>query len=352
MRTRFLVSLEPSYTTTSADIGVRMLRFGLLVGGAFSLMVSTASVAQASRSSLPDCGTWEAAGRNPTASELRCRYGIRGPGRFGLLSYLDVPVYQPKTPLPGTHVVGVAGLPRPKSGESYEEWEWRMLRTHFGPEAREVYNGLELTDPFFATRLMQFERRLAEAGVVARRRETWRAPTRQAFVFQQGRSRPGPLATSTLTSWHTRVDERGQPAARAADYNVGRGGMGRFHAIAAEVGLNSYGADSNDPGHVFLPGGEQAVSDQEVILLRLLPRVPHVTIATGRPADENPTRAVLAQFREAALSWAFQPFIPEVIVEVLVPRDPPAVRPVRKQYALRPVTSSPPATARRAKAPR
>ncbi len=329
-----------------------MLRFGLLVGGVFSLMVATASVAQASRSAVTDCGSWEAAGRNPTASELRCRYGIRGPGRFGLLSYLDVPVYQPKTPLPGTHVVGVAGLPRPKSGESYEAWEWRILRTHFGAEARQVYSGLELTDPFFASRLMHFERRLAEVGVAARRRETWRAPTRQAFLFQQGRSRPGPLATSTLTSWHTRVDERGQPAARAADYNVSRGGMLRFHAIAAEVGLQSYGADSNDPGHVFLAGGEQAVSDHEVILLRLLPRVPHVTIATGRPADENPTRAVLAQFREAAFNWAFQPFVPEVIAEVLTPREPPAIIAVRKQYAVRRITDARQATARRAKAPR
>ncbi|HEX8430036.1 MAG TPA: hypothetical protein VF625_02070, partial [Longimicrobium sp.] len=37
--------------------------------------------------------------RNPTPSELRCRYRARGPGLFGLLSYLDVPVYQPATPL-------------------------------------------------------------------------------------------------------------------------------------------------------------------------------------------------------------------------------------------------------------
>src|SRR5687768_7107533 len=30
--------------------------------------------------------------RDPTVEELRCRYGIVGPGRFGLLSYVDVPV--------------------------------------------------------------------------------------------------------------------------------------------------------------------------------------------------------------------------------------------------------------------
>ncbi|HEX8832016.1 MAG TPA: hypothetical protein VF705_12660, partial [Longimicrobium sp.] len=37
----------------------------------------------------------ERLGRNPTPAELRCRYGARGPGLFGLLSYQDVPVYQP-----------------------------------------------------------------------------------------------------------------------------------------------------------------------------------------------------------------------------------------------------------------
>src|SRR4051812_35708774 len=78
-------------------------------------------------------------GRNPTPGELRCRYAARGPGRFGLLSYLDVPVYQPRTPQPGTHIVGVPGMPHPALGESYEQWEWRVLRTTYGPSARTVH---------------------------------------------------------------------------------------------------------------------------------------------------------------------------------------------------------------------
>ena len=269
------------------------------------------------------CGKWASDRRNPTASELRCQYGVPGYGRFGLLSYLDVPVYQPTTPLPGTHVVGVAGLPKPDSGETYEAWEWRLLRTRFGPEAMRVYRGMELLDPFFSSRLLVFERRLAEAGIHAYRRETWRSPERQAFLFQQGRSRPGPLATATLTSWHSRLDEQGKPAGRAADYNVSARSMRRFHEIAEEVGLSGYGAESNDPGHVFLPGGE-TLPDTEVILLRLLPRVPHVTLATGRPVDEI-TRRGFAELRREALAWISQPIPQDYATQFLeaLRRGPP-----------------------------
>ena len=224
-------------------------------------------------------------GRNPTPAELRCRYGARGPGRFGLLSYLDVPVYQPRTPQPGTHVVGVPGMPKPQPGETYEQWEWRVLRTQYGPQVRSVYTGMEMLDPVFAGRLMRFERLLRERGVRASRRETYRPAERQAWVFQQGRSRPGPIATTTLTSWHNRVDRLGRPAARAADYSVSPGQLARFHALADSVGLLGYGADSNDPGHVYLPDTD-AATGMEIAVLRLLPRVPHVTLATGRPYDE------------------------------------------------------------------
>lgn len=245
--------------------------------------------------------------RDPTPAELRCRYGIRGPGRFGLSEFMDVPVYQPRTPLPGTHVVGVAGLPGPRKGEGYEGWEWRVLRTGYGAEARRVHRGVEVLDPFFGARILRLERRLAELGVRAHRRETWRSPVRQEYLFQQGRSRPGPFATSTLTSWHSRVDVRGNPAARAADYTVPAAHMRRFHEVVREMGLESFGADSNDPGHVFLPGSER-VEGAEVALLRLLPRVPVVTLATGRPADERPTPAALRELRALARRWLVEPF--------------------------------------------
>jgi hypothetical protein len=257
------------------------------------------------------CRIWERVDlpRNPTDEELRCRYGARGPGRFGLSEYMDVPVYQPATPLPGTHVVGVPGLPRPHANESYEEWEWRVLRTEYAPRVRNVHRELELLDPVFAARLIQLESRLREAGIRFTRRETWRSPERQEWLFQQGRSRPGPMVTATLTSWHSQLDERGNPFSRAADYNVSRGQMARFHEIAWSVGLESYGPDSNDPGHVYLPGAEDFPSDQ-LIYLRLLPRVPSVTIATGRPTDERVDRHLRAEFRLASHAFAWEPFLP------------------------------------------
>ena len=236
-------------------------------------------------------------GRNPTAAELRCRYGARGPGRFGLLSYLDVPVYQPRTPLPGTHVVGVPGMPHPLPGEGYEQWEWRVLRTTYGPAARVVHHEPELLDPVFGSRLLELERRLRARGVRVVRRETWRAPERQAYLFQQGRSRPGPIVTSTLTSWHNRVDRLGRPSARAADYAVAARDLPAFHQVAAELVLETYGADSNDPGHVYFPDTESATG-MEVAVLRLLPRVPHVTLETGRPYDEQPIPGMPNYWRE------------------------------------------------------
>jgi hypothetical protein len=236
---------------------------------------------------------WEACGvpaletlrRNPSAMEMRCRFGALGPGRFGLLSYLDVPVYRPATPLPGTHTVGIPGMPRPAPGESYEAWEWRVLRTRYGPEVRRVRSDLLELDPIFLSRIRDFEAALRRSGVGFRRRETYRTAERQGWIFQQGRSRPGPFATTTLTSWHSRVDRDGRPAARAADYDVAGGAMVRFHAIAAGVGLHSYGADSNDPGHVYLPDTD-AATGSEIAVLRTLPRVMHVTLATGRPEGE------------------------------------------------------------------
>lgn len=258
--------------------------------------------------------TWEECGiqglqnlrRNPTAAELRCRFGGRGPGEFGLLSYLDVPVYRPVTPLPGTHVVGVPGMPHPAPGESFEEWEWRVLRTTYGPSVRSVQNDLAQLDPVFMSMIRRFERELAVRGVYARRRETYRTAERQAWLFQQGRSRPGSFATTTLTSWHSRVDRLGRPAARAADYEVSGGSLGRFHAIAEEVGLQSYGADSNDPGHVYLPDTDAAVG-LELAVLRTLPRVMHVTLATGRPEGEYQPSGALEDWRRRTRDFISQP---------------------------------------------
>lgn len=256
----------------------------------------------------PECGiqSLEDLRRNPSATEMRCRFGAHGPGRFGLLSYQDVPVYRPATPLPGTHTVGIPGMPHPLPGESYEQWEWRVLRTNYGPAVRTVQNDLMQLDPVFMSMIRRFEAELRRRGIPASRRETYRTAERQGWIFQQGRVRPGPIATTTLTSWHSRVDRLGRPAARAADYNVSPANLPRFHALAAEIGLESYGADSNDPGHVYLPDTDSATGT-EVAALRTLPRVMHVTLATGRPEGEwQPPRA-LDEWRRKTRDFISQP---------------------------------------------
>ena len=282
-----------------------MSRLPLLISVFLSL--SAAALAAQAR---PGCREWrpEELRENPSEAELRCRFGIRGPGRFGLLSYLDVPVYQPDTPMPGTHIVGIRGHARPMIGESYEEWEWRMLRAPAGPSAHSVHRALDLLHPEVAARIIELERRLRERGVAVRRLETWRSRERQAYLFQQGRSRPGHLATTTLTSWHSPIDSLGRPAGRAADYDVAASQLERFHATVQEVGLQSFGADSNDRGHVFLPPSHSLPAG-EVVLLRVLPRVPEVTLQTGLPVDRLLPPGGRASLRQATVEFAREPFV-------------------------------------------
>jgi hypothetical protein len=309
----------------------------LLALGPALLVLAPAAAAQSAERQAPalaapaeggrewsDCGirALETLRRNPSALEMRCRFGARGPGRFGLLSYLDVPVYRPATPLPGTHTVGIPGMPKPAPGESFEEWEWRVLRTAYGPEVRRVRADLLELDPVFLSKVRDFEAELRRRGIPARRRETYRTAERQAWLFQQGRSRPGPFATTTLTSWHCRVDRLGRPAARAADYHVAPSQLARFHAVAESLGLHTYGADSNDPGHVYLPDTD-AATPVEVAVLRTLPRVMHVTLATGRPEGEPQPRGAAERWRHATRDFISRP----------VPRypglEPPTTRPPR-----------------------
>lgn len=273
------------------------------------------------------CDPWTAQelGRDPTEAELRCRWAITGSGRFGLLSYVDVPVYQPATPMPGTHVVGTPGHPGPEPGESFEAWERRVLRTLYGIEAQMIHRSLELLDPFVAGVILGFERELENAGIRAIRRETWRSPARQGHLFQQGRSRPGPLATATLTSWHSQVDETGTPSGRAVDYDVPRSQLQRFHEIAGRLGLAGFGADSNDPGHVFLPQLE-AVPAWEISLLRLLPRVPEVTLATGLPVDRALPLGGTAALRAAVQQFLEGPLLPPLLHSLPWPQGEAAIR--------------------------
>jgi len=280
----------------------------LALAGSASAQSPAPPAATADPNAWAECGigSIERLRRNPSAAEMRCRFGARGPGSFGLLSYLDVPVYRPATPLPGTHTVGVPGMPHPAPGESFEAWEWRVLRTTYGRSVRTIHNDLAQLDPVFMSMIRRFEAELRRRGIRASRRETFRPAERQGWIFQQGRVRPGPIATTTLTSWHSRVDRLGRPAARAADYNVSAANLPRFHAVAAEIGLHSYGADSNDPGHVYLPDTD-AATGTELAVLRTLPRVMHVTLATGRPEGEVNTARSLEEWRRRTRAFADGP---------------------------------------------
>jgi hypothetical protein len=188
-----------------------------------------------------------------------------------------------------------------------------MLRTHFGGSVTRVRSEVELLHLEMQPRIRELEARLRAEGIPFRRLETWRAAERQAWLFQQGRSRPGPFATTTLTSWHNGLDELGRPAGRAVDYGGSVVSSRRFHELVRQVGLASFGHDSHDPGHVYMPGSE-VVRPREVALLRILPRVPEVTLATGRPVDERAASHRLAEYRRQARDFLAEPFfrLPEV----------------------------------------
>lgn len=267
-----------------------------------------------------ECGPLdlEAMRVNPTATELKCHFGVTGPGRFGLLSYVDVPVYQPATPMPGTHLIRVPGHARPTFMETFERWEWRVHRTRYGPDARVVHRSLDLLAPALAERITALEQRMRDENISFVRRETWRSFARQAYLFQQGRSRPGPLATTTLTSWHSAMSVDGRPAGRAVDYDIAARNLERFHQLAAEAGLHSFGHESHDPGHVFLPNLED-IPAIDIAVLRTLPRVPEVTLATGLPSDRNLPPGGRDAVRRTLAEFVENPFIPMPIARVTRP---------------------------------
>jgi hypothetical protein len=108
---------------------------------------------------------------------------------------------------------------------------------------------LDALAPEFRARLDRVITRMRnEFGHDVQLVETGRSPERQAWLFAQGRTRPGPVVTWTQQSAHLTGD--------AADVIVdGRWrdeqAYGRLHRIADEEGLRTLGA--RDPGHLELP---------------------------------------------------------------------------------------------------
>ena len=104
-------------------------------------------------------------------------------------------------------------------------------------------------DPEFRERLERVVSRMeTEFGHQVSLVEGYRSQERQDAIYAQGRTQPGPVATWTTRSLHTR--------GFAADLQVdgswdNPGGYARLQQVAREEGLRVLG--SRDPGHVELP---------------------------------------------------------------------------------------------------
>jgi hypothetical protein len=114
-----------------------------------------------------------------------------------------------------------------------------------------VQRDLGLLDPEFRVRFERvIERMESEYGHRVTVVETHRHQARQDHLYDQGRTRPGPVVTWTRNSSHTQ--------GRAADVMIdgtydNAVGYRRLARIAQEEGLRTLGP--RDPGHVELPRG-------------------------------------------------------------------------------------------------
>ena len=108
-----------------------------------------------------------------------------------------------------------------------------------------VVRDLKALHPAFRERITRVIARMqAEFGHEVTVAETWRGQARQELLYDQGRSREGPVVTWTRHSQHT--------AGRAADLVVS-GGPAAYELlaqVARDEGLRTLGA--RDPGHVEL----------------------------------------------------------------------------------------------------
>jgi hypothetical protein len=120
-----------------------------------------------------------------------------------------------------------------------------------GVDPRRVERSVDLLVPEMRVRLERVVTRMQEehghrVDVV----ETLRHQVRQNFLFEQGRSRPGPVVTWTRHSNHS----EGRAVDVMIDGSYGNPvAFSRLARIASEEGLRTLGA--RDPGHLELPRG-------------------------------------------------------------------------------------------------
>jgi hypothetical protein len=161
------------------------------------------------------------------------------------------------------------------------------------------YRGMESLNPEFRARFERVvERMESEFGHRITVVETHRHQARQDHLYEQGRSRPGPIVTWTRNSNHSQ--------GRAADVMIDGTydnpvGYRRLAQIAREEGLRTLGP--RDPGHVELPrergapvtrhvagGGESPAENAAPRVERAAPAIARGFAAVAAPAVASVAR--------------------------------------------------------------
>lgn len=115
-----------------------------------------------------------------------------------------------------------------------------------GPQPA-IETGLDELAPEFRARLERVIARMEQLGHSVQVVETYREQSRQDWLFEQGRTRPGPIVTWTRDSNHT----QGRAADLVIDGRYDGPGYQTLQKIAEQEGLRTLGP--RDPGHVELP---------------------------------------------------------------------------------------------------
>lgn len=158
--------------------------------------------------------------------------------------------------IPGVIAAAMPVAPETIRGGSAAGRAGAGVRLALPSDLTTAHRGLEGLQPDFRDRLQQLiERMHNEFGYVVEVVETVRSPERQAGLFAQGRTAPGPVVTWTLQSPHQ--------DGRAADLKIDGAytdavAFQRLSRLARDLGLRSLGA--RDPGHVELPSSPRIPS--------------------------------------------------------------------------------------------
>lgn len=176
--------------------------------------------------------------------------------------------------VPTHRLAALSSRPDFQSGEPVEALEKRVLSRKLPPQA--ASNDLELLAPDVQQIAADLSASAAASGHRLGIGETFRPQDRQDYLFQQGRSRPGPIVTWTLTSDHTN--------GRAIDFTGDAKSLEWLQAEASRRGLSTLGA--MDPGHVSIPDPRVAKRAQLAAARALIAPEPGLTSPDDGSADD------------------------------------------------------------------